>query len=150
MLSELTHDWPKSAHHGLNTEPRRGAEVYCSFRWPELQYAERLFWIFCPMTPKIKTAYLSFNWERKELWVAALWATGAWWHLWCLLHHKCHQMFGDSVKTCYLQFFIKHLWVFQLVATFNKSANQIVPDLVVQTSLHWRILSLEKLPLTQR
>ncbi len=37
----------------LNTEPRWGAEVYCSFRSPELQHAERLLWNFRLMTPKI-------------------------------------------------------------------------------------------------
>ncbi len=36
-------NWKKKSHHVLHTD-RRGGEVRC----PELQYAERLLWIFCP------------------------------------------------------------------------------------------------------
>ncbi len=35
-----------------STEPRRGAEVHCSLRPPELQCAGRLLWNFCLMTAK--------------------------------------------------------------------------------------------------
>ncbi len=37
----------------MSPEPRRGAEVYCSCRPPELQNAERLLWDFSTMTLKI-------------------------------------------------------------------------------------------------
>ncbi len=37
----------------VNIEARRDAEVWCPLRIPELQYAERLLWNFCPMTPKL-------------------------------------------------------------------------------------------------
>ncbi len=58
-LSEMKRDCPKSAHHGLyfsKPEYRAQGEVQksCSYRPPELQYAERLLWNFFPMTPKNK------------------------------------------------------------------------------------------------
>ncbi len=48
----MTHGWLIRACHGLNSDPslntesRRGAEVQCSFRPPELQYAEGNYGIF--------------------------------------------------------------------------------------------------------
>ncbi len=50
MLSEMFRDWLKIPHHGLSTEPRRGAEVWSSFRPAELQNAERLLWDVSAMT----------------------------------------------------------------------------------------------------
>ncbi len=49
----MTCDWLKIPRHGLNPEPRRGAEVWSSFRPAELQNAKRLLWDVSAMTPKM-------------------------------------------------------------------------------------------------
>ncbi len=60
-------DWRKIPCNGLNTEPRRGAEVWCSFRPSELQNVDRLLWDFSAMMPKINCLpWLKLLW--KWLW----------------------------------------------------------------------------------
>ncbi len=73
----MTSDWLKIPCDSLNTEPRRGAEVWWSFRSPELQYAERLLWDFLPdetknklPTPTLKCSnlhYLMIDYKGKSL-----------------------------------------------------------------------------------
>ncbi len=124
----MTHDQPKNACHSLNTEPKRGGEVWCSFRSPELQNAERL-----ALFPNSKRVVGSIP--------------GWCWNLLCVLTFSlCLRGFSQgtptsshSPKTCWLTGDSK------LPVGVNVSVNDCL-SLYVSPVMNWQLIQGEPWP----